>query len=112
MMVERVAEETVLFTEGSAGDKFYVVARGKLEVRREGETLAFLDDGDCFGEIALLADTPRNGTVLTRTECLLLTLDRHQFRSIVGQDIFLREQLRALVAQRSASAGSTPRSVL
>jgi ATP-binding cassette subfamily B protein len=107
MMVERVQKNTVLFTEGSEGDKFYIVARGQLEVQRENKMLAFLDDGDCFGEIALLSKAPRNGTVVTRTECLLLTLDRHQFRSIVGQDSFLREQLGALVAQRSLSATST-----
>lgn len=101
MMVERVREDTVLFTEGSEGDKFYIVARGQLEVRRKRKTIAFLDDGDCFGEIALLSETPRNGTVVTRTECLLLTLDRHQFRAIVGQDDFLSSQFGTLVAQRS-----------
>ncbi len=101
LMVERVGQDTVLFEEGSEGDKFYVVARGTLEVQRQGRTLAFLDDGDCFGEIALLADLPRNGTVLTRTECVLLTLDRHQFRAIVGQDTVLQAQLDALVAARS-----------
>ena len=100
MMVERVREDTVLFTEGSEGDKFYIVARGQLEVQCNSKTVAFLDDGDCFGEIALLSETPRTGTVVTRTECLLLTLDRHQFCAIVGQDNFLREQFDALVAQR------------
>jgi ATP-binding cassette subfamily B protein len=74
----------VVFEEGAAGDAFYIVARGMVEIvrsRPDGgeELLAVLDDGEFFGEIALLAHLPRTATVRVRRPSTLLRLDRNQF---------------------------------
>ena len=74
--------------EGEIGDRFFVIARGRVEVLRHQAggpdvCLKVLDDGDYFGEIALLTDSPRTATIRTRTECVLLSLGRDQFAALL-----------------------------
>ena len=46
----------VIFREGEAGDKLYVVAQGKLQVKISGTSVRELGPGVMFGELALLYD--------------------------------------------------------
>jgi hypothetical protein len=53
----------VIVRQGDPGDSFYLVARGRVVVLGEtpagSQEVAELVAGDCFGEIALLRETPR-----------------------------------------------------
>lgn len=56
---ERYEPGQVIFREGDAGDKMYVVAEGRVMISKTisgvgEEALAFLERGDYFGEMALI----------------------------------------------------------
>ena len=92
--------------EGDPGDRFYLVARGRLEVLKQGDRsgvsqVATLTDGDHFGEVALLRDTPRNATVRTLTPATLLSLSRAQFSRLIAGQPEIRERLIATLEERS-----------
>ena len=72
--------------QGEEGAEAYIVARGELEVRREGDenddgppsimTLARLTNGALFGEMALLSRAPRAASVVACRPSILLVARR------------------------------------
>jgi len=94
----------VIFNEGDAGDRFYIVRRGAVEVLRASaggtERLATLRSGDFFGEAALLTDGPRNATVRVVEDVDLFALDKPQFKAALETSKTFREQLLEIFLNR------------
>ena len=97
MIMMAFPENVVLFREGDIGDIFYIIMRGKVEVSRknkpERKDLIILDDGDYFGEIALLKSTPRTATVKTSSFCTLLALHSYELNKITAKNPIIKERL-------------------
>jgi CRP-like cAMP-binding protein len=64
--------------------------------------LTILQDGDHFGEIALLQDVPRTATVRTRTASLFVALSREQLLRLMETAPQLRTVLHQEIARRLA----------
>ena len=109
--VEHSRAGTMLVHEGDVADKFYVIARGRVEVTRDGGTgtrnlVVVLEDGDYFGEAGLLHHAPRNATVTTLTDCICLVLDRQHFQDVIAATPSLRDDLLRGAYARPAVAGA------
>ena len=76
--VPAVAGETII-TEGEAGDRFYVIADGQVEVTAGGRHVNTLGPGDYVGEIALIRDVPRTATVTATQSTQLYAFERDDF---------------------------------
>jgi hypothetical protein len=74
-----VASGQIVFHQGEAGDLFYVVGDGRVEVLRDGTQLAVIGSGGSFGELALLNDCPRSATVRALEDGRLYALAREPF---------------------------------
>ncbi|HET6868447.1 MAG TPA: MFS transporter [Solirubrobacteraceae bacterium] len=95
------AGETVV-REGDAGDRFFLVADGRLDVSCERGAYPPVGAGDVFGEIALLQDVPRTATVTAREDCLLYSLDRESFLCAVFSHASAAGAARRVVTERLA----------
>ena len=80
-----VAPGERLIQQGEAGDTFFVVGAGQVDVDRDGEIIASLGPGQHFGEIALLTDAPRNASVTAHTPARVFALDREGFISVIAR---------------------------
>jgi ATP-binding cassette subfamily B protein len=109
LLAEQFASETaspgqVLIAEGTVGHTFYLIVRGTMEVVRlqdgEEQQIDSLQDGDYFGEIALLAQVPRTATVRAHTPSLLLTLTRDQFNGLMSAAPEVRRMMDQVVRER------------
>jgi len=102
---EQHAANEVLYAEGDAGGKLYVIVKGKVEITTtdaHGEKLrlALYGDGDFFGETALLSDWRHTTTARTLTPSVFLAVERSAFRALIDASSELRASFDELVRQR------------
>ena len=89
----------VVIRAGEAGDRFYIVADGELDIDANGRhTTAY--EADYFGEIALLRDVPRTATVKAAVDSKLYVLRRADFLSAVTGHSAARAAGEAIAATR------------
>lgn len=87
---KQLAKGNLVCKEGDPGDSIYVVSSGKVGIlkyskKNQGDILlATLHEGDFFGEISLIFNRPRMGSVRTTKTTELLELDKADFDHVVG----------------------------
>ena len=97
----------VLIREGDIGDTFFVLVRGRVEISLEGTgPIGVREDGDIFGEVALLEDVRRTATATALTHTLCLTLNRIDFESTLARQPALYARVVELGRQRLARVTS------
>jgi len=87
--------DEVLFRQGNPGVGMYIIQEGTIEIVYEptDDVLAELEDGDFFGELALLNETPRSATAVARTDAVLYGLFRPDLLGLVEHDPSLGVQI-------------------
>lgn len=100
----RACEGEEVFAQGSAGDCFYVIVDGEVDVEVDRRHVRIERAGDHFGEIALLRDVPRTATVRARTDIELDALERDDFIAAVTGHAPSAEAAEAVVGTRLAAA--------
>lgn len=105
LVTEKVEADVTLMKQGEDGNRFYIIVRGQVEVLQNSgveasRSLAVLEDGDYFGEMALLKRIPRTATIRTLTPCVLLTMHREWFQKAVEHSPQLKLKLENSYAER------------
>jgi ATP-binding cassette subfamily B protein len=103
----------VIVHEGDPGDRFYILVRGTAIVTKahaDGDnpvSLGVLQDGDFFGEIALLKDMLRTATVRAKRPCACISVERESFASILSRFPQIRDEVISVAEARFTQLGST-----
>ena len=82
MSLYKINAKTTLYNQGSMGYFWYIVHKGDLEFYVDDKLRRKIGVGDSFGEVALVNNVPRNGTVKTITDCELWALKKEVFYKI------------------------------
>lgn len=90
--------DEVLFRQGNPGVGMFIIQSGAIDIVYDptGDTLATLKNGDFFGELALLNETPRSASAIARKPSVLFGLFRPDLLGLLdrkpslGVDLLLR----------------------
>ncbi len=82
------AKGTILFHEGDTQSKeMYVIHRGKVKISKkvghQETVLAYLGQGEFFGEMAILNNKPRSATAEVTEDSTLLVIDPKTFEMMI-----------------------------
>jgi CRP-like cAMP-binding protein len=83
MQVKPLRADQMVFQEGDAGDAWYVVYDGELEVMKGRRVIATLGRGACFGEMAILDGSPRSASVRAVTDGTAFRFPRTAFGELL-----------------------------
>lgn len=98
-------EGHTVIQQGEAGDCWYVIVDGSVEVVHDGRPVARLGRGDNFGEIALLRNVPRTASVVAQAPVTAYRLDRSTFLAAVTGDSLSVQAADSLVGERLTALG-------
>tara|TARA_B100001559_G_scaffold249837_1_gene213249 strand:+ start:117 stop:545 length:429 start_codon:yes stop_codon:yes gene_type:complete len=77
-------EDEVLFNQGDDGNKAYMIVSGRLSVEVDKNEAGFMNDGEVFGELALLLDQKRSATVKSVKPTELIEINKEGLELILN----------------------------
>jgi len=87
--------------EGEAGDSFFLLAEGEVDVSLSGKQLATLKPGGCFGEILYFSDeiNQRTTTIRARSDVTVIEIKAEAMRAATDgcQAAFNKASMRVLI---------------
>ena len=93
---------TTLAAQGDNAYEFFVIEDGQAEVRKDGEVIGSVGQGDVVGEIGLLATGARTATVVSTTPMTLVAMFAREFRQVEKSTPAIAKTLRETMRERVA----------
>ena len=72
-----------IITQGDKAGELYILTSGEVEILIDNKRINTLEDGDFFGEIAIVADRNRTATVRSISDCVTLKLSTRKFKDLI-----------------------------
>jgi CRP-like cAMP-binding protein len=107
---ERVFPQgAVILRGGEVGDSIFLIGSGAVQVALWGTvgppfSLAILQAGEIFGEMAVLERRPRSATVLAKENCLLLEIAGKEIRKLLEAHLELQVKMYTIIRDRLRQA--------
>ncbi|MHB8843896.1 MAG: Crp/Fnr family transcriptional regulator [Nitrospirota bacterium] len=105
---KRFPTGTVLFREGDKGEEMFILQSGKVKISKKirgvEKTLATLEKGEFFGEMAILNDKPRSASAETIEDCEMLVIDRKTFETLLRSNVEIAIRFIKRLADRLREA--------
>uniref|UniRef100_A0A3Q2UM88 Rap guanine nucleotide exchange factor 4b n=1 Tax=Fundulus heteroclitus TaxID=8078 RepID=A0A3Q2UM88_FUNHE len=104
---------TVLFNQGEEGTSWYIIQKGSVNVVIYGKgVVCTLHEGDDFGKLALVTDSPRAASIVLREDnCHFLRVDKEDFnrilRDVEANTVRLKEHEQAVLVLEKSPRSST-----
>lgn len=80
-----VGEGDEIIRQGDSGSCCYFLKSGSADIKRDGNKVAEITAGRCFGEDALVNEQRRNATVVMTSEGSLMRLEKEDFKLLLKE---------------------------
>ena len=74
-----------MFREGERGNFMYVLMSGTAEIIVRNRVMETAEAGTIVGEMAIIDDSARSATVVAKSDCMFLPIERERFIFLIQQ---------------------------
>jgi CRP-like cAMP-binding protein len=104
---QKIAKGTTIFSENRksmplllAPNRIYLLVEGEVGIHANGETVAVMQSGEIFGEMAPMGRAPRSASAVAIGDCRVIGLDDGQFRAALARNPGFALMLMSIMASR------------
>ena len=102
MKKEKFNKGDVIIQEGTSGNTFYLISKGKVTITKEGKPLRVLDTGECLGEKSLLSnDSLRTASAIAEDKVICYVIYKKEFDMILKDENTREYLLKKLALQNT-----------
>ena len=102
MKKEKFNKGDVIIKEGTSGNTFYLISKGKVSIMKEGKQLRILDTGECLGEKSLLSnDSLRTASAIAEEKVICYVIYKKEFDMILKEPKTREYLLKKLALQNT-----------
>ena len=99
--LEALAAGQTLFNEGEKGELMYILMSGTAAISVHGRLVETAEAGAIVGEMAMIDDdAARTATVVAKTDCKLLPIERKRFNFLLQQTPNFALHVMRVIADR------------
>jgi CRP-like cAMP-binding protein len=101
------AKGEVPVRQGEAGDSFYIIKSGRVDVvveksMLENAVVATLGPGNFFGEMSLLTGAVRTASIRVKDDAEFIVIDKESFKTTLVNNPSIAESLSQILSARQA----------
>ena len=101
LKLKNYIKSDIVIEKGEAGENLFIIADGIVEVIGEGGmNIAFMKEGDVFGEMSLLTGNPAGATIQVVEPTRMLYIDAKNFKHVLNKIPSLQMYFTQLIAKR------------
>ena len=102
MKKEKFNKGDVIIQEGTYGNTFYLISKGKVTITKEGKPIRVLDQGECLGEKSLLSnDSLRTASAIAEDKVICYVIYKKEFDMILSDSNTREYLLKKLAFQNT-----------
>ena len=102
MKKEKFNKGDVIIQEGTSGNTFYLISKGKVSITKEGKSLRVLEQGECLGEKSLLSnDSLRTASAIAEDKVICYVIYKKEFDMILSDSNTREYLLKKLALQNT-----------
>lgn len=95
-----IAAGQTLFSTGEKGDLMYILMSGTAEIIVHGKVVENAEAGAIVGELAMIDDLTRSATVVAKSDCKFLQIERKRFNFLIQQTPHFALHVMRVMADR------------
>ena len=102
MKKQKYNKGDVIIQEGTSGNTFYLISKGRVNITKEGKILRVLDTGECLGEKSLLSnDSLRTASAIAEDKVICYVISKKEFDMILSDENTREYLLKKLALQNT-----------
>ena len=98
--LESYAAESTIFMAGDRSRSMYIVKSGNVRIAVRDIEVAIVQEGEFFGEMAMIDLAPRSASAFALTDCELVPVSESYFLTIVDQMPYFSLDIMRILTRR------------